>query len=264
MTNPTRAKIVSWNVNSAKARAEHIRRYLDEEQPDVLFLQELKGETLPEISPDYSQIYKGQKAYNGVAILSRTPATLITDKLDGDESDEQARYLEAEWQGLRLINIYLPNGNPLGTDKFDYKIKWMQRLFYKLNELSSSRIPFLVGGDFNIIPEGRDCYDPVLWRGDALFHPDSVHQFRRLLNLGLTDALRVFNQNDDVYSFWDYQAGAWPRNKGIRIDHFLTSPSITDRLTGCRIDKAPRGWDSPSDHTPIILELSMKVQNIEG
>lgn len=255
-TPSNRLKIVSWNVNSAKARLEHIRRFLTEEQPDALFLQELKGETLPDISPDYSQAYVGQKAYNGVAILTRTPATVISTKLDGDDSDEQARFIEADWNGLRLINIYLPNGNPLGTEKFEYKIKWMRRLFNKLDKLKGDHIPFLVGGDFNIIPEDRDCFDPALWRGDALFHPDSVREFRRILHLGLTDALRVFNQDSEVYSFWDYQAGAWPRNKGIRIDHFLTSPAITDRLLDCRIDKTPRGWDSPSDHTPIILEVS--------
>ncbi len=182
--------------------------------------------------------------------------TLVTTKLNGDDTDEQARYIEADWNGIRLINIYLPNGNPLGTEKFEYKIKWMQRLFKKLNELKSERIPFIIGGDFNVIPDAIDCYDPALWRGDALFHPDTITQFRRLINLGLTDALRVFNPAPDTYTFWDYQAGAWPRNKGIRIDHFLTSPAITDRLLNCTIDKTPRGWDTPSDHTPIIVEIS--------
>lgn len=249
-------KIVSWNVNSVKARLTHVQQFLLDTKPDVLFLQELKGETLPDISSEYDINYLGQKAYNGVATLSRGGARLILNKLPGDDTDEQARYLEVEWNSIRLINIYLPNGNPLGTEKFKYKIKWLERLFNRLNELKNARIPFLIGGDFNVIPEDRDCYDPQLWRNDALYHPDTVKQFRKLLNLGLTDAFRIFNQDSEVYTFWDYQAGAWPRNKGIRIDHFLTSPAITDRIVSCTIDKAPRGWDSPSDHTPIVLEIS--------
>lgn len=251
-------QIASWNVNSIKARLTHVKEFLEEQKPDILFLQELKGEVLPDISPNYHAIFKGQKAYNGVAILSKTPVTLIADKLDGDEQDDQARYLEVDWNGIRLINIYLPNGNPLGTDKFEYKIKWMKRLFDKLNELKMARIPFLVGGDFNVIPEDRDCFDPNLWRNDALYHLDIVKKFRCLINLGLTDGFRVFNQQAEEYTFWDYQAGAWPRNKGIRIDHFLTSPAITDRLINCIIDKSQRGKESPSDHVPIILEISEK------
>jgi exodeoxyribonuclease-3 len=249
-------KIASWNVNSIKARLGHVQDYLKTVQPDALFLQELKGEAFPDISPDYHALYVNQKAYNGVAILTRTPATLISNKLLGDDTDDQARFLEADWNGIRLIAIYLPNGNPVGTDKFDYKIKWMKRLFQHLSDLVGARIPFIIGGDFNVIPEDKDCYDPQLWRGDALYHPDTVTQYRRLLNLGLTDAFRVFHQDADNYTFWDYQAGAWPRNKGIRIDHFLTSPAMTDRLISCTIDKTPRGWDSPSDHTPIIVEIS--------
>jgi exodeoxyribonuclease-3 len=249
-------KIASWNVNSIKARLTHVQEFLAEQKPDILFLQELKGEVLPDISNDYHSVFKGQKTYNGVAILSKTPVNLIADKLDGDDTDEQARYLEVDWNGIRLINIYLPNGNPLGTDKFNYKINWMARLFNKLNELRIARIPFLVGGDFNVIPEDRDCFDPSLWRNDALYHPETVKQFHRLINLGLIDAFRVFNKNSEEYTFWDYQAGAWPRNKGIRIDHFLTSPAITDRMTNCTIDKSQRAKDSPSDHVPIILEIS--------
>lgn len=249
-------KIVSWNVNSIKARLAHVQKFLSDNTPDIVFLQELKGETLPEISIEYEAISIGQKAYNGVATLSRGPMSLILNKLPGDETDEQARYLEVDWNGIRLINIYLPNGNPIGTQKFDYKIKWLKRLHNRLDELRKTHIPFLVGGDFNVIPEDKDCYDPQLWRHDALYHPDTVKQFRTLLNLGLTDAFRVFDQDSGAYTFWDYQAGAWPRNKGLRIDHFLTSPAITDRLLSCTIDKAPRSWDTPSDHTPVILEIS--------
>ena len=251
-------KIGSWNVNSVKARLGHVQTFLNEQKPDILFLQELKGENLPDISNDYQAIFVGQKAYNGVATLIRNPAptTVILNKLPDDDTDEQARYLEIEWNNIRLINIYLPNGNPLGTDKYSYKIKWMERLFKRLEELRNNHIPFLIGGDFNVITEDKDCFDPVLWRGDALYHPTTVNQYRKLLNLGLTDAFRVFHSEPELYSFWDYQAGAWPRNRGIRIDHFLTSPSLTDRLIGCEIDKTPRGWDTPSDHTPIIIEIA--------
>lgn len=247
--------LTSWNVNSIKARLEHVQNYLSAHAPDVLFLQELKGETLPDISPDYTAIYAGQKAYNGVAILSKTPVTLLLDKLPGDDNDEQARYLEADWNGLRLINIYLPNGNPVGTEKFTYKLAWMERLYHRLAHLRDERIPFLVGGDFNVIPEDKDCYDPTLWRGDALFRPETIRQFRKLISLGLTDALRVRNDAAGTYTFWDYQAGAWQRNNGIRIDHFLLSPPVTDRLIDCSIDKEPRGWDKASDHTPVSITL---------
>lgn len=248
--------IASWNVNSVKARAAHVTTFLADTQPDILFLQELKGEVFPDLDTGYHVTYVGQKAYNGVAILSKTPVTILATHLPGDDTDTQARYIEAEWNGLRLINIYLPNGNPIDTEKFDYKLAWMRRLYTHLASLITARIPFLVGGDFNVIPANIDCYDPDLWRGDALFHPKTITAFRRLINLGLTDALRVFNAAPETYTFWDYQAGAWPRNRGIRIDHFLTSPAVTDRLIGCTIDKAPRGWDSPSDHTPIIVTIS--------
>lgn len=248
--------IASWNVNSIKARLPHVQDFLDSQKLNIIFLQELKGEVLPEISDKYHSYFKGQKAYNGVAIISDTPLTFISDTLAGDDTDTQARFLECETpEGLRLINIYLPNGNPLGTEKFEYKIKWLQRLFDRLNELRAKNIPFIIGGDFNIIPEDKDCFDPTLWRNDALYHPETVKQFRRLLNLGLTDAFRVFNQNAEEYTFWDYQAGAWPRNRGIRIDHFLTSPAVTDRLINCTIDKTQRAKDSPSDHVPIIVEI---------
>jgi exodeoxyribonuclease-3 len=253
MTEPF--TLASWNVNSIKARLAHVQNFLADKKPDMLFLQELKGETLPEISSDYQVVFKGQKAYNGVAILSKHPVSLITNTLSGDDEDFQARYLETEWSGIRFICIYLPNGNPIGTDKFSYKINWMKRLVERVKTLRENRIPFVIGGDFNVIPSDKDCYDPTVWRQDALYHPETIHQFRRLMNLGLTDAFQVFNENAQEYTFWDYQAGAWPMNKGIRIDHFLTSPTMTDRLLGCSIDKTPRGWDTPSDHTPILVQF---------
>lgn len=261
MTEKKTITIASWNVNSAKARANHIERFLKKKEPDILFLQELKGETLPDLSSDYDVFFIGQKAYNGVATLIRknenAHAAEISNKLGGDDQDTQARYLETEAFGLRLLNIYLPNGNPVDSDKFPYKLIWMNRLYERLQILLEQKIPFLVGGDFNVIPADSDCYDPDAWRSDALFHEQTLAKWRALLNLGLYDAFRVQHPHEaDAYTFWDYQAGAWPKNRGIRIDHFLLSPALADRLTSCHIDKEPRSWDQPSDHTPILIGLS--------
>lgn len=255
--------LVSWNVNSIKARLDHALTYLKGTQPDILMLQELKGLDFPEMefkALGYESVCATQKSYNGVAILSKHPITLIHKALPGDETDEQARYLECDIAGYRVINIYLPNGNPVGTDsdKFPYKLGWMDRLIERVQILRAQGVPFLIGGDFNIIPQARDCYDPKVWQGDALFHPDSLKRWRVLLNLGLADACRLFHQESELYSFWDYQKGAWPRNHGIRIDHFLTAPQVTDQLVSCEIDKEPRGWDRPSDHTPIVLRLKSR------
>ncbi|MGB4057279.1 MAG: exodeoxyribonuclease III [Alphaproteobacteria bacterium] len=252
-------KIVSWNVNSLKARLEHVKKFLTTTAPDVLMLQELKGLDVPEADFNtlgYETLAVPQKAYNGVAILSRHPMRLLLDKLPGDDTDEQARYLEVEINNLRLIDIYAPNGNPIDTEKYPYKLKWLDRLKTRLETLTNENIPFAIGGDFNIIPEDIDCFDPKIWKDDALFRIESRRKFRALLNLGLTDAFRARNPNTREYTFWDYQAGCWPQNKGIRIDHFLLSPSASDRLVSCIVDKTPRGWDKPSDHTPIIVELS--------
>jgi exodeoxyribonuclease-3 len=251
-------KIVSWNVNSIKARADHVLRYLTEQSPNVLMVQELKGEILPEDTfkdAGYNIEYKGQKAYNGVAIFSKHAISKVSSALPGDDSDDQARYLEVDINNIRMINIYAPNGNPLGTEKFPYKLGWMDRLITRVKHLRQNKIPFIIGGDFNIIPAGIDCYDPKAWKDDALFQPESIAKYRALINLGLTDAFRVFDTRAEQYTFWDYQAGAWPKNNGIRIDHFLTCPELTDRLTGCEIHKEPRGWDKPSDHTPIAITL---------
>ncbi len=249
-------KIATWNVNSIKARTAHVQRWLEANDPDILFLQELKGLEFPiDAFPNHKIHAVGQKAYNGVAVLAKEDFKVIKERLDGEEADEQARYLEIESGGLRLINIYLPNGNPWPGDKFDYKLRWMDRLYARLKTLREEEIPFLVTGDFNVIPEPRDCWDIKIWMNDALYRIESRLKFRALLNLGLTDAFRVFNQDGGQYTFWDYQAGCWPKNFGIRIDHFLTSPPVTDRLVSCTIDKEPRGEDSPSDHTPVILTL---------
>lgn len=254
-------KIASWNVNSIKARLEHVKRWLEKNQPDLVLIQELKGVDFP------ADVFEGigyqseavtQKAYNGVAILSKKKQKVVLDHLPGDKDDEQARYLEIDYDGTRVINIYLPNGNPVTEDseKFPYKLKWMDRLYKRLAELRAEQIAFLIAGDFNVIPEDKDCHDPKAWEGDALFRPETHQKWRALLNLGLTDTFRVFHHDAGHYTFWDYQRGAWPQNKGIRIDHFLLSPALTDRLISCEIDKEPRGEEKASDHTPIILELA--------
>ncbi len=252
-------KITSWNVNSLKARREHVDKYLTETAPDVLMVQELKGLEFPH--GDFKTLgfethAITQKAYNGVAIFSKTPITVIQEGLPGDDSDEHARYLECEINGLRLINIYAPNGNPVDSDKYPYKLAWLKRLKIHLAALREQQIPFAIGGDFNVIPEPKDCYSPNAWKEDALFRIETRQAYRKILSLGLTDSFRVFNPLPDNYTFWDYQAGAWDKNHGIRIDHFLLSPELADRLQSCKIDTSPRGWDKPSDHTPITIEIA--------
>lgn len=251
-------KITSWNVNSIKAREEHIRRYLTEESPDILMVQELKSLDFPleKITPNYNVQSVPQKTYNGVAIFAKAPFTTILTALPGDETDEQARYLEIETtKGLRVINIYLPNGNPCPGPKYDYKLSWMKRLHSHLKNLREQQIPFLIGGDFNVIPEDKDCFNPNVWQEDALFRIETRKAFRALLHLGLTNSFRVHDTRAEQYTFWDYQAGAWQKNNGIRIDHFLLSPQVTDKLTATKINTAPRSWERPSDHTPIEMEI---------
>ncbi|MGH1376262.1 MAG: exodeoxyribonuclease III [Alphaproteobacteria bacterium] len=253
-------KITSWNVNSIKARQEHVKRYLSEYSPDVLMIQELKGIEFPSETFEtlgYHTHAVGQKAYNGVAIISKHPITAHHDALPGDDTDEQARYIEADINNTRLINIYLPNGNPAPGPKYDYKLAWMQRLYKRLKHLRDTDTPFIIGGDFNVIPEDKDCKTPKDWEGDAAFRIETHKIYRSLLNLGLTDAFRTFDTREKSYTFWDYQAGAWQRNNGIRIDHFLLSPTMADSLKSCTINKEPRGWEKPSDHTPIEIELSL-------
>ncbi|MCK5374700.1 MAG: exodeoxyribonuclease III [Alphaproteobacteria bacterium] len=252
-------KISSWNVNSIKARLDHVKRYLQEQEPDILMLQELKGLDFPYMEFEaigYHSHAVTQKAYNGVAIISRFPINIVLEHLPGDKNDEQARYLEADISGLRIINIYLPNGNPAPGPKYDYKLAWMQRLYTHLKSLRDSNIPFLVGGDFNVILDDKDCYNPEDWEKDALFLPQTKAAFRSLLHLGLYDALRMTSQAPEQYTFWDYQRGSWQNNEGLRIDHFLLSPFVADMMQECHIDTTPRNWDKPSDHTPISLKLT--------
>ncbi len=252
-------KIATWNVNSIKARLPVVLRWLEAEQPDIALLQELKTqeEGFPFLEIDslgYHAIIKGQKTYNGVAILSKEPLELISDTLF---EDEQARFLEVKTGDSHVINIYAPNGNPVDTEKYLYKLEWMDHLEKRIKILIEKDVPFLIGGDFNIIPQDHDCYDPVAWSNDALFKHETRKIYRRLINLGLTDAYRALNPDKEhSYTFWDYQAGRWNKDEGIRIDHFLVSAHIADRMEQCWIDKTPRGWEKPSDHTPVLIEIA--------
>ena len=253
-------KIASWNVNSFKAREGHLQQWLADAQPDIIGLQELKAEVINTTAIEalgYHVVTVGQKAYNGVALLSRLPGQIIATRLPGDARDDQARYIEMAFDWGHVINAYMPNGNPVGTDKFAYKLAWLHRLLARVTALRSARTPFVLMGDFNIIPADLDCHDPKAWAEDALFQPESQAAYRALLHTGLTDAFRARNPTARAYTFWDYQAGCWPRNAGIRIDHILLSPSLLPYLTACQIDAEPRGWDKPSDHTPIWADLSV-------
>lgn len=254
-------KIAIWNVNSIKARKDIALRWLQETQVDVLMIQELKGQTdqFPTTDFDaigYTAYVHGQKAYNGVATLSRQPLTLISNTLLDD--DEQARFLECKTHdGIHLINIYAPNGNPVDSEKYPYKLRWLDALIARAEALLQQGTPFLIGGDYNIIPTPIDAAHPKQWIGDALMKPESIARYNRLCWMGLYDAFRVCHPREGGhYSFWDYQAGAWQNDNGIRIDHFLCAPAITDRIVGCHIDRTPRGWEKPSDHTAVILELT--------
>lgn len=253
-------KLASWNINSLRQRAGHVIKWLNDSNPDVLMLQELKAASLPDdFSPEehgYSVQVNVQKTYNGVATLTRGESELVSKTLPEFENDNQARYLEVDYQGWRLINIYAPNGNPVDSDKFTYKLNWLNAMYHHLHSLRQCGIPFVIGGDFNIIPEEQDCYDPQAWAGDALFDNRARRLWRMMVNLGLYDAFRIYNKSGGHYSFWDYQGGAFQADKGIRIDHFLLSPPACDTMRGCSIDRAPRSWDKPSDHTPITLELA--------
>ena len=255
-------KIATWNINSVRARMTNVQDFVNAAAPDVILLQEIKCESeafpmmeLRAMGYEYA-VVAGQKSYNGVAILSKTPITEPKIGLDGNNGDEQARYVEGTVGDVRVASLYLPNGNPVESEKFAYKLDWMDSLKARAAELLAMEVPIVLGGDFNIIPKDEDVFDPEGWRGDALFRPESRAKFRALLNLGYRDAFRALHPDARrAYSFWDYQAGCWPQDKGLRIDHFLVSPEAADRMTACVIDKAPRAQDKASDHTPVILTL---------
>ncbi|MBU3259601.1 exodeoxyribonuclease III [Roseovarius sp. PS-C2] len=257
-------KIASFNINGIKARVQALPDWLDEAQPDVVVLQEIKSidENFPrELFEDkgYTVETHGQKSFNGVAILSKLPLEDISRGLPGDDEDEQARWIEATVIGdktaVRVCGLYLPNGNPAPGPKYDYKLAWMERLKARAADLLKSEEPALMAGDYNIIPQDEDAKRPEAWAKDALALPESRAAFRRIVNLGFTDAFRARHHGPGHYTFWDYQAGAWNRDDGIRIDHFLLTPQAADLLTDCQIDKAVRGREKPSDHVPIWIML---------
>lgn len=257
-------KIATFNINGIKARAQALPAWLDEAGPDVVLLQEIKSvdENFPrELFEDrgYNVETHGQKSFNGVAILSKYPLEDVVRGLPGDDADEQARWIEATVVGdkaIRVCGLYLPNGNPVPGPKYDYKLAWMERLHTRANTLLSQEEPALMAGDYNIIPQDEDAARPEIWQDDALARPESRAAYRRILNLGFTEAFRARNQAPENYSFWDYQAGAWQNSNGIRIDHFLLSPQCADLLQDCQIDAAIRGHEKPSDHVPVWVDLA--------
>ena len=257
-------KIASWNVNSVRARIENIKKYLIKYKPDILMMQEIKTEEInfpfeDFSSLDYESQVLGQKSYNGVAIISKIKLfnikfDLITDKL------KQSRIMSADIKfknkNIQLINIYIPNGNPTDTDKYDYKVKWLNDLIKLLKSSIKKNPNIILGGDFNIIPSSEDVYNAKSFENDALFRLEIRKKFREMINLGFYDVYRYFNDTKEDYTFWDYMRGAWQKNNGMRIDHFLVSNSLIDKIKSVNINKDPRGQKKPSDHTPIEIKLA--------
>jgi exodeoxyribonuclease-3 len=259
-------RVATWNVNSIRQRLPHLLRWLEEAKPDIVCLQELKCEEagFPRLEIEaagYHTEMHGQKTFNGVALLAKGRLEDVRIGLPGEDGDTQARYLEAAVSTssgvIRVASIYLPNGNPAGSDKYPYKLGFMERLRRHAIELMRLEEPLVLAGDYNVIPEPMDARDPAAWVTDALFLPQTRSAFRRLLTLGLTDAFRACDPAPGNYSFWDYQAGAFQKNNGIRIDHLLLSPQAADRLVSCRIHKQTRAWDKPSDHVPVVAEFDL-------
>jgi exodeoxyribonuclease-3 len=259
-------KIATFNINGIKARIAALPEWLDEAQPDIVLLQEIKSidENFPrEIFEDrgYNVETHGQKSFNGVAILSKHPLEDVERGLPGDDEDEQARWIEATVVGdthaLRFCGLYLPNGNPAPGPKYDYKLAWMKRLKARAKLLLENEEIALMAGDYNIIPQPEDAAKPDVWVDDALYRMESRTAWREILNLGFTEAFRARTQGPGHYSFWDYQAGAWERDNGIRIDHFLLTPQAADLLEDCEIDKQVRGRVKPSDHVPVWINMEL-------
>jgi exodeoxyribonuclease-3 len=259
-------RIATWNVNSVKQRLDHLTTFLKDVQPDVLCLQEIKctEEAFPRMEVEaagYNVAVNGQKAYNGVALISNRPLEDVRRGLPGDDADEHARYIEAvistEGGVVRVVSLYLPNGNPIRTPKFDYKIAWMDRLKAHARELLQLEEPLVLAGDWNVIPTPRDAENPSFWATDALYQPETRAKFREIESLGLTDAIRACTDAGGLYTFWDYQAGSWQKNNGIRIDHLMLSAQAADRLQGAGIVKETRTWERPSDHVPVWVDLDV-------
>ena len=261
-------RVATWNVNSIRQRLDHLLAWLQERSPDVVCLQEIKctDDAFPREPIEalgYNVVTHGQKTFNGVALLSRLPFDETKQGLAGDDSDDHARFLEGvvslKGGALRLACLYLPNGNPPNTDKYPYKLNWMKRLLDFTVERLKTEEPLILAGDFNVIPASADVHDPKLWVNDALFLPPTRERFQALLNLGLTDAIRAVSDEPGHYTFWDYQAGAWQKNNGIRIDHMLLSPQASDRLVTAGIDRHVRAWEKPSDHVPVWADFDLET-----
>lgn len=257
-------KIATWNINGIKARVEGLVAWLKQAAPDVACLQEIKSQDAAFPSERFEELgynvaVHGQKGFNGVALLAKRPFDEVRAGLPGDDSDPQARYLEGvvpvEGGVVRVASLYLPNGNPVDSEKYPYKLAWMDRLRDHVKRLLAYEEPLVLAGDYNVIPTAEDVHDPELWAGDALFLPDTRARFNALTALGLTDALRACHHQGHRYTFWDYQRGAWNKDHGIRIDHLLLSPQAADRLVHCEIDRFTRGWEKPSDHVPVWADL---------
>jgi exodeoxyribonuclease-3 len=261
-------RIASWNVNSIRQRLEHLLKWLKDCSPEIVCLQETKctDEAFPRLEIEdlgYNVVAHGQKAFNGVALLSKLPFDETKSGLAGDDEDAHARFVEGvvtlKRGVLRIACLYLPNGNPVGSEKYPYKLKWMSRLFDYSKERLKTEEPLVLAGDFNVIPTPDDVYNPAGWTDDALFRSTTRKSFQSLLGLGLTDALRAVTDATGQYTFWDYQAGCWQKNFGLRIDHLLLSPQASDRLVDVGIDSYIRGWEKPSDHVPIWADFDLET-----
>jgi exodeoxyribonuclease III len=255
-------RIATYNVNGIKARLPRLIEWLDETKPDIVCLQELKSsdETIPAAdiaAAGYGALYHGQKGFNGVAILARGAEPVeIRKGLDGEAEDDHSRYIEADVRGVRIASIYLPNGNPQPGPKFDYKLRWFDRLTARAKVLLTLEIPVILAGDYNVIPTDDDIANPAAMVDDALMQPESRATFRRLSALGLTDALEALHPKGRLWTFWDYQAGGWQRDAGFRIDHLMLSPEAADRLVEAGVDKEYRGREKASDHAATWIELA--------
>ena len=261
-------KIATWNINGVKARLDGLVGWLRESNPDIACLQEIKSvdETFPRSEIEalgYHVETHGQKGFNGVALLSRIRPDEINRGLPGDPADEQSRFIEGVFSvnggALRVCCLYLPNGNPVETEKYPYKLGWMRRLAAFAEQRLALEEPLILAGDYNVIPEAHDCWDVKVWRNDALYLPETRAAFRRLRNLGFTDAVRATSDEAPLYSFWDYQAGCWQKNFGIRIDHLMLSPEAADKLVSTSIEKHVRAWEKPSDHVPVTAEFAFET-----
>ena len=259
-------KIVTWNVNSINARIEHLVKFIKKDQSDIYLIQELKciNEAFPYEEVEklgYICYVRGQKAWNGVAILSKHNLSIQNNKIPTFKEDGQSRFLEINIKisrikkPIKLFCIYLPNGNPIETEKFDYKIKWMKKFNEYIFNLYDRNNPIIIGGDFNVIPSDEDVYSPENYKNDACAHPKTREQYRILINKGFTDTVKFFLDGKTNWTFWGYRGGGWQKGNGLRIDHFLTTPEITDLIKEVKINREPRGWEKASDHTPVTLEI---------